>query len=163
MLTVPPVVDQVTAVLLVPVMVAVNCCVLPVSSEAEPGEMDTATTEGSVTVTVAEAELLLFASLVTVTVYVPAAVGAMYRPLDETVPPVADQVTPSFLEPLTVAVNCCVPPVGTVADTGEIDTARPPRNLGLWAAALKPNKASRPVNAIVGKYESNFLGMCNLI
>jgi len=41
---VPPVADQVTAVLLLPVTVAVNCWVAPVESDAEPGEIDTATT-----------------------------------------------------------------------------------------------------------------------
>jgi len=75
--TVPPVVDQVTAVLLEPLTVAVNCCVPPVSSEAETGEMDTATTGGAVTVTVAEADLVLLAWLVAVTVYAPVVVGAV--------------------------------------------------------------------------------------
>jgi hypothetical protein len=50
--------------------------------------------------------LVVSATLVAVTVYVPVVVGAVYRPLDETVPPVADQVTALFLEPVTVAVNC---------------------------------------------------------
>ena len=40
----PPVVDQVTAVLLEPVTVAVNYCVAPVSRAVETGEMDAATT-----------------------------------------------------------------------------------------------------------------------
>ncbi len=39
----PPVADQVTAVFVVPVTVAANCCVPLVCSEAEVGEMDTAT------------------------------------------------------------------------------------------------------------------------
>ena len=65
--TVPPVADQVTAVFVEPVTVAVNCCVAPVSSAAESGEMDTATTGGVVTVTVAEADLVLLAWLVAVT------------------------------------------------------------------------------------------------
>ena len=54
--------------MLEPVTVAVNCCVAPVSREAESGEMDTATTGGEVTVTVAEADWLLLAWLVAVTV-----------------------------------------------------------------------------------------------
>ena len=85
-----------------------NCCVPLISIEAEVGSIDTATTGAAVTVTVtvAEADLVLLASLVAVTVYVPVVVGAVYRPLDETVPPVADQVTALFLEPVTVAVNC---------------------------------------------------------
>jgi len=72
--TVPPVADQVTAVLLLPVTVAVNCCVAPVISEAVVGEM---ATETAVTVTVAEADLVVSATLVAVTVKVPAAPGAV--------------------------------------------------------------------------------------
>ena len=34
-------------------------------------------------------------------------------------PPVAVQVTPVLLDPLTVAVNCCVPPVSSEAETGD--------------------------------------------
>jgi len=64
---VPPVADQVTAVLLLPVTVAVNCCVPPVARDAEPGAMDTATT-GGLTATVADADLVESALLVAVTV-----------------------------------------------------------------------------------------------
>jgi hypothetical protein len=49
----------------VPVTVAVNCCVPPVVNDAEVGEIETAT---AVTVTVAEADLVLSAALVAVTV-----------------------------------------------------------------------------------------------
>ena len=63
---VPPVADQVTAVLLVPVTVAVNCWVPLVNIEAEVGEMVTAT--GALTVTVAEAEAEVLALLLAVTV-----------------------------------------------------------------------------------------------
>ncbi len=62
----PAVADQVTAVLLEPLTLAVNCCVHPVSSEAEVGEIVTAT--GALTVTVAEADLVLSATLVAVIV-----------------------------------------------------------------------------------------------
>ncbi len=62
----PAVADQVTAVLLEPLTLAVNCCVPPVSSEAEAGEIVTAT--GALTVTVAEADLVLSATLVAVIV-----------------------------------------------------------------------------------------------
>ena len=48
----------------------------------------------------------------------PAVVGAVYRPLLETVPPVVDHVTAGLLVPLTVAVNCCVPPVCSDAELG---------------------------------------------
>lgn len=71
--------DQLTAVLLVPVTVAVNCRVPPVCSEAEVGLMLTATTGGGgevVTVTVAESDLLPSATLIAVTVKLPAVLGA---------------------------------------------------------------------------------------
>jgi hypothetical protein len=64
---VPLVADQFTAVLLLPLTLAVNCWVPPVSIEAEVGEMVTATT-GAVTVTVAEADLVESAALVAFTV-----------------------------------------------------------------------------------------------
>ena len=64
--TLPAVADQVTAVLLVPVTVAENCSVLPVRSDADVGESEIAT--GAATVTVAEADLVLSAALVAVTV-----------------------------------------------------------------------------------------------
>jgi hypothetical protein len=72
--TVPPVADQLTAVLLLPVTVAVNCCVAPVMSAAVVGEMDT---ETAVTVTVAAADLVVSATLVALTVKVPAVPGAV--------------------------------------------------------------------------------------
>jgi hypothetical protein len=50
-------------------------------------------------------------------------VGAVYMPLEETLPPVADQVSAVLLLPVTVAVNCWVPPVFIVADVGEMVTA----------------------------------------
>ena len=64
--TLPAVADQVTAVLLVPVMVAVNCCVPPVRSEVDVGDTEIAT--GAATVTVADADLVVSAALVAVTV-----------------------------------------------------------------------------------------------
>ena len=75
--TVPPVADQVTAVLLLPVTVAVNCWMAPVISEALVGEMETETTTGAVTVTVAAADLVGSATLVALTVKVPAVPGAV--------------------------------------------------------------------------------------
>jgi hypothetical protein len=72
---VPPAADHVTAVLLEPVTVAVNCCVAFVSKEADVGLIETAT--GAVTVTVAEVDLVASATLFAVTVYVPAVFGAV--------------------------------------------------------------------------------------
>jgi len=53
--------------LLEPVTLAVNCCVPLVCSEAEVGEMETATA-GALTVTVADADFVVTAALVAVTV-----------------------------------------------------------------------------------------------
>ncbi len=61
----PPAADQVTAVLLEPVTVAVNCCVPLVRMEAEPGEIETTTP--AVTVTAADAATVLSAMLVAFT------------------------------------------------------------------------------------------------
>jgi hypothetical protein len=122
---VPPVAVQVTAVFELPVTVAVNCCVLLVCRLAELGLIVIDTTGGvAVTVTAAEAALVVSAALVAVTVNVPAVAGAVYNPLAVMVPPVAVHVTPAFELPVTVAVNCCVPPTRTeAADTfRETDT-----------------------------------------
>ena len=116
---VPPVADHVTALFVVPVTVAVNCCVPPVSTEAEVGEMVIETTGVALTVTAAEADLVGSATLVAVTLYVPEVEGAVYRPLAKTVPPVADQIKALFMVPLTVAVNCWVCPACTETEEGD--------------------------------------------
>jgi hypothetical protein len=64
----PLVAVQVTAVFELPLTLALNCCVPPVDSEAEAGVMETATTCGALTFTVAEADLVESAALVAVTV-----------------------------------------------------------------------------------------------
>ena len=64
--TVPPVADHVTAVFVVPVTVAENCCVPPVWTEAEVGDTEIAT--GAATVTAADADWVVSAALVAVTV-----------------------------------------------------------------------------------------------
>ena len=53
--------------MLEPVTVAVNCCVPLVSMEAEVGEIVTDTTGAALTVTVADADLVVSATLVAVT------------------------------------------------------------------------------------------------
>ena len=93
----------------------------PVNIEADTGEIVTQTT-GALTATVADADLVLSAALVAVTVKVPAVLGAEYKPAEEMVPPVADQATAVLLEPVTVAVNCWVPLVSMEAEVGEIVT-----------------------------------------
>ncbi len=104
-----------------PVTVAVNCCVAFVWIDAEVGLIDTAT--GGATVTLAVADLVGSATLVAVTPYVPGVLGAVNRPLLDTVPPVEDQVTDVFAEPVTVALNCCVALVMIEAEVGVMDTA----------------------------------------
>ena len=61
---VPAVADQVTDVFVLPVTVAVNCWGAPVCSDAEVGLM---LTETRVTDTVAEADFVLSATLIAVT------------------------------------------------------------------------------------------------
>jgi hypothetical protein len=59
---------------------------------------------------------------VTVTVLLELTVGAVKSPEVEIDPAVADQVTAVFVEPVTVAVNCWVPPELTVAVLGDRET-----------------------------------------
>ena len=103
--------DHVTAVFVVPVTVAVNCCVCDGVKLAVDGL--TVTCMGGTMVTLAVAVLLVFATLVAVTVTVcglPSVAGAEYRPPLETVPTAGftDHVTAVFVVPVTTAENCCV-------------------------------------------------------
>jgi len=66
--TVPAEADQFTAVLLLPVTLAVNCCVPLLNIEADTGEIVTATTGAALTVTFADADLVASATLVALTV-----------------------------------------------------------------------------------------------
>ena len=59
-----------------PLTVAVNCCVPLITTEAAGGVMLTATT-GTLTVMVADADCVVSATLVAVTVNVPAVLGAV--------------------------------------------------------------------------------------
>ena len=104
---------QVTAVLVVPVTLAVNCCVVPFCVVTLVGVTEIPTT---VTVTIAEPDLLLSVWFVAVTVTFAGLgtdAGAVYRPEVDTVPtvelppatPLTLQLTPA-VEFLTVAVNC---------------------------------------------------------
>src|SRR5437016_515013 len=111
-----PSTDQFTEVL------AVNCCARPFVIKATLGDIVTPL-GGAVTVTAALPLFVVSATLVAFTVCEPAAVGAVYRPDALTVPavefppstPSTDHVTAVFELFVTVAVNCCVPPVATVA------------------------------------------------
>jgi len=84
--------------------------------------MLTEITGAAVTVTAAEAEELELAMLVAVTVKLPGDEGAVYMPEEFMVPPLADQVTEVLELPVTVALNCCEPPVETEAVGGFTET-----------------------------------------
>ena len=119
---------HVTAVFVVPVTADVNCWVFPATTCAVLGDMVIAT--GGATVTVAEADFVVSATDVAVTVTsagLGIAAGAVYRPPVEIVPHVAPEqpaplrlhVTLVLDEPPTVAMNCCVLPMETCAVRGE--------------------------------------------
>ena len=76
------------------------------------------------TETVACADLVVSAMLraVTVAVVEEVTLGAVYSPLLEIVPLVADQVTPVFEVLLTVAMNCCVAADSKLLEVGDTDT-----------------------------------------
>ena len=76
----------------------------------------------ALTVTDADADLVVSATLVAVTEKVPAVTPALYTPDAETMPPVALQVTAVLDVPVTVALNCCVAPACNDVEVGEIVT-----------------------------------------
>ncbi len=116
---VPPVAVQVTAVLDMPVTVAVNCRVCPACTVALVGETETLT---GCMLTAAVADRAGSAAEVAVTVKLPGVLPAVYAPAVEIVPPVADQVTAVFAEPATVAVKAWCPPCGSVELAGDTVT-----------------------------------------
>ena len=79
------------------------------------------------TVTAAFADTVGSAWLVAVTVacVVTFTLGAVYSPLLLTEPTEAAQLTAVFAVPVTVAVNCCVPPDATVTVAGATLTPIP--------------------------------------
>jgi len=101
---VPRVALHVTAVFVVFVTVAVNCCVQPDGTDTVCGEMLTATA-GIVTVMVAFPDLLVSSVLVAVTVADPAVAGAVKLPFALTVPALADHVTAELKLPVPVTVG----------------------------------------------------------
>ena len=115
------------------VTVAVNCSVPLTETVPEVGDTETETA-GVVMVTVVDADLVLSATLVAVTVTVfgdGAVAGAVYKPLAEIVPhagpaqpaPVTVHVTAVLELPVTVALNCCALPACTLGFSGEMLTA----------------------------------------
>lgn len=81
----------------VPCTLAVNCCVAKVRMLTVDGETEIEVTVGALTVTVAEADFVLSATLVAVTVTLAAVAGAVSKPAAETVPAEADHVTALFV------------------------------------------------------------------
>ncbi len=77
----------------------------------------------ALTVTAAEADLLVSATLVAVTTKLPGFMGAAYAPLEEMLPPLAFQVTDVLLVPLTLAENCWLLPHCSDAELGNTATA----------------------------------------
>ena len=122
-MTVPFAADQVTDVsVAVPFTVAEKVSLPPVCTEVDAGEIAIEVIEGRARVTVAEADFVLSALLVAVTVTVPAVPPAVKSPAEETAPLEADQVTDlSLTVPCTVAVNCCEASVRMFAVAGVIE------------------------------------------
>jgi hypothetical protein len=118
-----------TALLLaLPWTVAENCALPLVLTDVVAGLTVTLATVGvalaAVTFTVADADLVVSATLVAVTVSVPAFEGAVYCPVDVIVPSCAFQVTFVFVVlPCTVAANGSVPLVAEAAADGVTTTA----------------------------------------
>ena len=128
MLTVPTAgeSDQLTPVLVVPLTEATNCADWPPLNDTLVGDSETVIAGGTREM-VAVADLVPSAALTAVTVTVWADVmvaGAVYRPF--TIVPVCgdrDHVTLVFVDPVTVAVNCCVWPSLRATDVGLTERA----------------------------------------
>ena len=100
-----------------------NCSPLFVVADVEAGETVTEVTVGvggaTVTVTLADPDLVVSATLVAVTVSVPAFVGAVYAPDGVIVPSTAFHVTALFeAVPCTLAAKDSVPPTIEEATAG---------------------------------------------
>jgi hypothetical protein len=105
--------------------VAVNCWLAPLANDSVAGvnESDVSVPAGAVTVTTAVSRSVP-PECATITRYVPPVVGAVYRPVEVIIPPVAEYVTGgNVVAPVlqfAVAANCCVAPAFTVAVFGLI-------------------------------------------
>lgn len=127
-----PLTSQVTAELGEPFTDAVNCCVPKLATVAALGDTVTeleAPAALVVTVTAADADFVASACAVAVTVTCGgfgAVAGAVYKPefvmVPSDAPPATLQVTALFGVPATVAVNCCVFPMATLAVAGTTET-----------------------------------------
>jgi predicted NBD/HSP70 family sugar kinase len=119
----PALADQVTAVLFVPVTLAVNCWLEPEIRDALIGEICTeicgALLGAILTVAEALASTDAWLLAVTVTAEVVCTMGAVKNPVLEIEPALAYQVTAVLLVPVTVAENCWLPPELSDAVVGE--------------------------------------------
>jgi hypothetical protein len=120
---VPSAARHVTALfVVVPPTLAANVSVPPVADDAVAGDTVTDVTVGAgaaVTVTLDVSDLLPSATLVAVTVSVPAFAGAVYTPPAVIVPSNARHVTAlSVVVPATVAANVSLPLTATVTAPG---------------------------------------------
>lgn len=107
----------------VPLTEAEKVALPPVETDVEAGEIEIDVIVGRPSVTVAEADFVLSALLVAVTLIVLAEAPPVKRPAGETAPPDADHVTDlSATLPCTAAVNCCVASVRMFTVAGEIET-----------------------------------------
>src|SRR5712672_307445 len=140
-----PLTCHVTAVVGEPFKDAVNCCVPKSGTVTAFGDTLTESTGlTAVTVTVADADFVLSACDVAVTVTCAGfgtAVGAMYRPVVVMVPleapPATLHVAAVFELPVMDAVNGCVLPTATVTVAGAIETAIV---VGVCDELAQPNK-----------------------
>lgn len=151
---------HVTAVFVVPLTVAENCCCPPVETCVEEGDTTTETDADDWITTEAEADFVESATDVAVTVARPGfgtAAGAVYKPLEviepqdpETHPiPEIDQVTAVLELPVTVAVNCCCPRTDSVTELGERLTATPVEEPMLTLAVPTSEVSERPTAVTV--------------
>ena len=154
-----------TALLVVvPLTLAVNGSVPPVTDAAVAGDTVTPVTVGlgdglfvgaAVTATVAVPTFVGSATLVAVTIDVPAAVGAVYTPAAEMLPVEACHVTARFVVvPLTAAENDSVPPAAVDAFAGVIATEVTPDPLGGLLGV---------VDATVTTADADLLGSATLV
>jgi hypothetical protein len=158
-----PSTSQFTAVLVVPEIVAVNCCEWPTCTLALPGEIVTDGSVGAgriVTAALADCVEAMALCAVTTTGLVGTVAGALYKPIEEIVPtkefppaiPPTNQFTAVLVVPETVAVNCCERPTCTPALPGEIVT-----DTGVGAGAGAGAGAGKIVRAALASIQAKVL------
>lgn len=152
----------------VTVMVGVNFWVWPAARVALVGE-SVIVTAGAVSVTAAIAVFVVSAWAIAVIVTVVAlgsTFGAVYKPVVLIVPLIASppvalftcQVIAVLVDPVTVAVNCCVAPPATLADVGEMVMETPV----LGGLFLPPHEDQIKVAEIIMKNRIRFIERSDL-